>query len=138
MTKATKDSIIARQFDFATLSGCVSDIRKGFWNIERTNEFYRNKLKTTHSHFYQQIIPGRTEKRMEDEARLKKGGFIKTLRLVDDPLQNLKKQKKKEEIKFDSGSERESHRSFTDIEPSDSDSNASRVSVDNRYKPLFI
>lgn len=53
MTNATKEAIIEAKFDFATLSGCISDIRKGFWNIERTNEFYKNKLKQTHSHFYQ-------------------------------------------------------------------------------------
>ena len=53
MTQATLDSIIEAKFDFATLSGCVSDIRKTFWNIERVNDFYKNKLKQTHSHFYQ-------------------------------------------------------------------------------------
>ena len=45
MTNATKESIIGAKFDFATLSGCISDIRKGFWNIERVNDFYKNKLK---------------------------------------------------------------------------------------------
>jgi len=53
MTNATKDAIIGAKFDFATLSGCVSDIRKSFWNLERGNEFYKKKLKATHSHFYQ-------------------------------------------------------------------------------------
>ena len=77
MTNATKDSIIEAKFDFATLSGCISDIRKGFWNVERVNDFYKNKIKQTHSHFYQQIIPGRTEERMAAAARLKKGGFMK-------------------------------------------------------------
>ena len=61
----------------------MSDIRKGFWNIERVNDFYRNKLKSTHSHFYQQIIPGRTEERLEMQARLKQGGFMDSLKLVD-------------------------------------------------------
>ena len=45
MTNATKDSIIEAKFDFATLSGCISDIRKGFWNVERVNDFYKNKIK---------------------------------------------------------------------------------------------
>lgn len=52
MTNETKDAIIEAKFDFAALSGCVSDIRKGFWNIERINDFYKKKIRQTHSHFY--------------------------------------------------------------------------------------
>ena len=53
MTNVTKQAIIDAKFDFSALSGCVSDLRKSFWSIGRTNEFYRKKLKATHSHFYQ-------------------------------------------------------------------------------------
>ena len=33
MTNVTKERIIDAKFDFSSLSGCVSDIRKSFWNI---------------------------------------------------------------------------------------------------------
>jgi len=33
LTKESRQAIIEAKFDFATLSGCVSDIRKGFWSI---------------------------------------------------------------------------------------------------------
>ena len=91
MTKVTKQAIIDARFDFATVSGCISDIRKSFWNIERVNEFYRNKLKATHSHFYNQMVPGREDERAELTRRLKQGGFIEALNLVDNPLDKLKK-----------------------------------------------
>ena len=52
MTKETKDAILDAKFDFATLSGCLSDIRKGFWNVDRINAYYKNKIRLTHSHFY--------------------------------------------------------------------------------------
>ena len=53
MTQATKEAIISAKFDFATLSGCVSDFRKRVWNIERVNNYYKNERNSTHSHFYQ-------------------------------------------------------------------------------------
>ena len=90
MTNTTKDAIIGAKFDFAALSGCISDIRKGFWNVERINSYYRNKVKQTHSHFYQQIIPGRAQDRMFAAAKLRKGGFMKNLKLVVDPRHKVK------------------------------------------------
>ena len=150
MTKATLESIIQAKFDFATLSGCVSDIRKGFWNINRVNEFYQNKLKSTHSHFYQQIIPGRTEERIAMMQRMKRGGFMKHLRLVDDPLQKLKastnSEKRKVEVRFDSGSERDSYHGddsdnvpVSEQNPSDDQkSNDSRISRDLTYRVPVI
>ena len=58
MTKITRDRIKDAKFDYSTLSGCVSDIRKTFWNLDRINEFFKNKIKTTHSHFYNQLMSG--------------------------------------------------------------------------------
>ena len=110
MTKVTRQAIMQRKFDYATLSACVSDIRKNFWNIGQVNEFYKNKLKETHSHFYQQLIPGRTEERIEMTKRLKKGGFIKAMNLVDGDLTKAKQKKKDRQHKFDSGSDGESRR----------------------------
>ena len=52
MTELTRQAIIQSKFDFATMSGCISDIRKSFWNIDRINTFYKDKIKATHSHFY--------------------------------------------------------------------------------------
>ena len=46
MTNVTKERIIDAKFDFSSLSGCVSDIRKSFWNIERINQFYKKKMKS--------------------------------------------------------------------------------------------
>lgn len=76
MTIETRQAIINRHFDYSTLSASVSDIRKKFWDIRQTKLFYKNKLKETHSHFYQQLIPGRAEERAEMAERLKKGGFL--------------------------------------------------------------
>ena len=59
MTMASRQAIIDSKFDFASVAGCMSDIRRSFWNLERTNEFYKKKLTNLHSHFYQQIVPGR-------------------------------------------------------------------------------
>ena len=49
--------------------------------------------------------------------RLKKGGFINEMNLVDDPVKKMKKAKKNAETKFDSGSERDSYRAESDYEP---------------------
>ena len=78
--------------------------------------------------------------------RLKKGGFMRQMRLVDDPLQ--KKQKKNEkatkEVKFDSGSERDSYRLNDDSlenirdDISGKNSNNSNISVNMAYKPTVI
>ena len=111
MTKYTRQAIRESKFDYTTLAGVVSDIRKGFWSVERVNEFYKQKIRDTHSHFYQQIIPGRQEEQAELDRNLKKGGFIRALDLVDNPLQKLKNKKPKDiEVRFDSGSERDSYR----------------------------
>ena len=52
MTKITRERIRDAKFDYSTLSGCVSDLKRSFWNLDRINEFFKNKLRTTHSHFY--------------------------------------------------------------------------------------
>lgn len=65
MTKITRERIRDSKFDYSTLSGCVSDLKRSFWNLDRINDFFRNKLKTTHSHFYNQLVPGKTEEREE-------------------------------------------------------------------------
>ena len=83
MTKASRQAIIDSKFDFASVAGCMSDIRRSFWNLERTNEFYKKKIANLHSHFYQQIVPGRQEEREEMEKKLKRGGFISALKLID-------------------------------------------------------
>lgn len=53
MTEEAKLAIISSKFDFTTLEGCVGDIRKGFWNVESVNNYYKKKIRQTHSHFYQ-------------------------------------------------------------------------------------
>ena len=143
MTNVTKERIIDAKFDFSALSGCVSDIRKSFWNIERINDFYKKKMKSTHSHFYQKIVPGRTEERDEIARQLKKGGFISALRLVDDDPdeKKLKNKAKNNEVKFDSGSERDSYRPGNDsVHWSDSDKEETNVKVDRdeTYNPNVI
>ena len=101
MTMATRQAIIDSKFDFASVAGCMSDIRRSFWILERTNEFYRNKVAELHSHFYQQIVPGRQEERDQMEQELKKGGFMSKLKLIE----KKKKQENNMRPKFDSGSE---------------------------------
>ncbi len=49
--------------------------------------------------------------------RLKKGGFINEMNLVDDPVKKMKKAKKNVETRFDSGSERDSYHAESDYEP---------------------
>ena len=99
---------MARKFDYATISSCYSDMRKTFWYIAFMNDFYKNKLRETHSHFYQSLIPGRTEERAEAARSLKKGGFIQAMNLVDGDMAT-KARRKTREVKFDSGSDGESH-----------------------------
>ena len=53
MTALTRKTIMQRKFDYATLSACISDIRKKFWDVGQTREYYKSKLRETHSHFYQ-------------------------------------------------------------------------------------
>ena len=79
----SRQAIIDSKFDFASVAGCMSDIRRSFWNLERTNEFYKKKIANLHSHFYQKIVPGRQEEREQMQQQLKKGGFIKKLNLVE-------------------------------------------------------
>ena len=142
MTNVTKERIIDSKFDFSNLSGCISDIRKKFWNIDRINNFYKKKIKSTHSHFYQKIVPGRTEEREEMFRQLKKGGFISALHLVDDDPEEkkLRELNKNNEVKFDSGSERDSYRPENDsVHWSDSDKGKSQlVDVDKSYNPMII
>ena len=71
------------KFDFAELYSQMSDIRKSFRDIERTRSFFKRKISHLHSHFYQKIVPGRTEERAEMERILKKGGFMQRYKLVD-------------------------------------------------------
>ena len=80
----------------------MSDIRRSFWNLERTNDFYKKKIANLHSHFYQQIVPGRQEERDEMEKKLKKGGFITALKLNEDVNAAVRDVKVRA---FDSGSE---------------------------------
>ena len=40
MSKETIKAITESKFDYSTLSACISDIRKNFWNIKTINEFY--------------------------------------------------------------------------------------------------
>ena len=116
-------------------------MRKTFWNVDRVNNFYKNKLKETHSHFYQSLIPGRTEERTEAANRLKRGGFIKAMNLVDGDI-TKKAKKKVKVIKFDSGSDGESHQDNSgcqsEVSNSDKDSFDSRVSINLTYKPTII
>ena len=102
MTKASRQAIIDSKFDFASVAGCMSDIRRSFWNLERTNEFYKKKIANLHSHFYQQIVPGRQEEREEMEKKLKRGGFISALKLIDNAKVGKEKVKSRA---FESGSE---------------------------------
>jgi hypothetical protein len=64
------------------------------------------------------------------------GGFMKAFKLVDKP-KKVKKEKK--EVRFDSGSERESRNDSDDFKESDSEKSAdSKVSIDMTYKPNII
>ena len=44
MTQATKLAIIHSKFDFAELYSQMSDIRKSFIDVERTQKYYKKKL----------------------------------------------------------------------------------------------
>ena len=100
-------------------------------------------MKSTHSHFYQKIVPGRTEERDEIARQLKKGGFISALRLVDDDPEEkkLKNKAKNNEVKFDSGSERDSYNpdNFS-VHWSDSDKEGKNIKIDKdeTYNPNVI
>jgi hypothetical protein len=69
----------------------MSDIRKSFRDLERSNTIFRRKVSQLHSHFYQKIVPGRAEERAEMDRVLKLGGFMRRYNLVE-----IKKTKKKE------------------------------------------
>ena len=82
MSANARQIIMDSQFDFETITGCIHDIRKGFWNVKRANDFYSAKLRATHSHFHNKIVPGREQERQEMKRRLNKGGFIQHLDLL--------------------------------------------------------
>ena len=102
-TRMTTQQIIDSKFDFAELYSQMSDIRKSFRDIERTNSFYKSKISQLHSHFYQKIVPGRTEERAEMEQILKQGGFMKKYKLVESqPRQKSQDQSKQPKFNSDS------------------------------------
>lgn len=68
--------------------------------------------------------------------RMKIGGFMKNLKLVDNPT---KVKKAKKEVRFDSGSERESRNDSDEFKRDNSDKSAdSNVSFDLTYKPNIV
>lgn len=53
------EELLKKKFDYSGLNRVLGDMRKGFANVEKSNERMQKNMKSAHDQFYSKMMPAK-------------------------------------------------------------------------------